>query len=304
MKKGNLKIKNLTLIMLLVTIMFLLSGCAFMDSSFFVKLSDEDTNNKYIDILIPLETSDEFYTEYNISVNCSDSGLPTMNKNSEIVRYNEAGYRSMLMHYNGTNVYYFNLADAHISLPDNLYSAYNSPYGEEAYMDFCNKYRKCKFVVINNQGNILKVSKEIKLKKFGYYLNDVTKWNTENNIIKVSYHISPDRFVVYLICCAVSVIGVLLHIILWKIYNKRCDKGKYNCFIIVVLSALITLFSISNIFENIISLFLNTKLSADIIILNSLFFIFSFVNFLFFRFFFNDIIIGANRKVASCDKDT
>ena len=107
-----------------------------------------------------------------------------------------------------------------------------------------------------------------------------------------------------IICCAVSVIGFLLHIILWKIYNKRCDKGKYNCFIIVVLSALITLFSILNIFENIISLFLNTKLSADIIILNSLFFIFSFVNFLFFRFFFNDIVIGANRKVASCDKDT
>lgn len=298
MKKTNFKLKTSSLITLLVFIPCLLSGCAFMDSSFFVELSDEDINNKYIDMLIPLETDDEFYTEYNTYINTSDLRVPGLDETSEIARYDKDGFRSILMHYNGTNVFYFNPADAHISLPEELYSAYNNPYGEDAFIDFCDKYKRCKFVVINNQGNILNISKEIKLKKFGHYLNGTTKWNTENNKIKVSYHISSGRFVIYLICSIISIIGVLVHILLWKIYNICCDKGKYKCYIIVALSALITLFCIPIIIEDIISLFLNSELSADIIISSSLILIFSFVNIFFFRFFFNDIVIVAKSSLS------
>lgn len=275
------------------------SGCAFMDSSFFVTISDEDVNNKYIDILIPLETNDEYYTEYNTFINGSDIRVPAIDKNSEISRYNESGYRSMLIHYNGTNVFYFNPADAHISLPLELYSTYNDPYGEEAFMDFCDKYKKCKFVVINNQGDILSISKEIKLKKFGYYLNGTTKWNTDNNRIKVSYHISIIKFLIYLFCSVISIIGVLVNIILWKIYKKCCDKGKYR---FVVLSGLIAVLGVPIIIEDIISLFINSELSAYVILLSALILIFSITNILFFKFFFKDTVKTVNINATPYDK--
>ncbi|MBD5160399.1 MAG: hypothetical protein HDT23_09200, partial [Ruminococcus sp.] len=87
--------KRFIMIFLLFGIMFVLSGCGQYYSDIFnFKFQGEYMADKYVDLLIPIDETDEFYTPYN----CHISGDIEIPEDSEIVNYNKDGYRSMLMH--------------------------------------------------------------------------------------------------------------------------------------------------------------------------------------------------------------
>ncbi len=95
------KIKFFIMAFVLVGIMFLFSGCgAYYSSLFDFEFNGRYMADKYVDILIPLDETDEFYTNYNCNID-GDIEIP---ENSEIVNYNKDGYRSMLMHIKKANL--------------------------------------------------------------------------------------------------------------------------------------------------------------------------------------------------------
>lgn len=151
-----MKSKIKILLMLIVTAC-LLSGCAWLSRSFDIELTDEKHENVYVDMLLPFDTDDNFYTDYN--ENANNTTMPVLDKNCELAEYNEDGYRSMFVHYSGAGLYQSVLNDnsvsRSISLPDALLELDSTPYGEEAFMAFCSKYKKCRFAAFDEKGNIL-----------------------------------------------------------------------------------------------------------------------------------------------------
>ena len=70
-----MKSKIKILLMLIVTAC-LLSGCAWLSSSFDIELTDEKHENVYVDMLLPFDTDDNFYTDYNENANNTTMPVP------------------------------------------------------------------------------------------------------------------------------------------------------------------------------------------------------------------------------------
>ena len=233
-------------LMLIVTAC-LFSGCAWMDSSFQIELTDANHENVYVDVLLPFDTDDKFYTDYN--ENADNTTMPVLDKNCELAAYNEDGYRSMFVHYSGAGLYQSVLNDNSIirtiHLPKVLYELDDTPYGEEAFMDFCRKYKKCRFAAFDNKGHILCVSKNVKLKKFpDYYINDTTEWDIAKNKIKPHYIISADYLIIRAMMWLCAVACLILQLILNAIYNRMYRKGNRRCLTILILSGICTVVTV------------------------------------------------------------
>ncbi|MDE6425210.1 MAG: hypothetical protein K2K89_03610 [Ruminococcus sp.] len=221
----------------LVGIMFLLSGCAYYSSSFDFEFKGEYMADKYVDLLIPLDETDEFYTDYN----CNIEGDIKIPENSEIVKYNKDGFRSMLMHIKDADLN-ISICDSE-SMPDcsEKYNGnpfeirqwvgvpyyegrYDDPYNEEMFLEFCNKYKKCRVAVFDSDGNILQISKKIPIVSLkNFYLQDIS-YNVEKNKIKPHYIESSDILVFYIIVwllMQVGMVGCLIILIVDKIRQNK-----------------------------------------------------------------------------------
>lgn len=48
------------------------------------------------------------------------------------------------------------------------------------FLEFCNKYKKCRVAIFDKDGNILQISKKISLVSLGnFYINDTTFYDVE-----------------------------------------------------------------------------------------------------------------------------
>lgn len=218
-------IKNFIMITMLVGIMFMFSGCAYYNSSFDFEFKGEYMSDKYVDLLIPFDEKDERYTDFNCIIyrsakdpirNFTIDVPESIPANSQIVSYDIDGFRSMLMHmkdahlsiliqdsdevpdynekYNGTPY----TVSQHIGLPNEWLIQYNDPYGEEAFLEFCNKYKKCRVAIFDKEGNILQISKKISLVSLGnFYISYTTFYDVEKNIIKPHYIMSSECLALY-----------------------------------------------------------------------------------------------------------
>lgn len=241
-----MKSKFKILLMLIVTAC-LLSGCAWLSSSFDIELTDEKHENIYVDMLLPFDTDDNFYTDYN--ENANNTTMPVLDKNCELAEYSEDGYRSMYIHYSGANLYHSVLNDnsvsRSISLPDALRELDSTPYGEEAFMAFCSKYKKCRFAAFDDKGNILCVSKDVKLKKFpDNYINYTIEWNIAENKIKPHYQISAGGLIINIILSLCSVFCIFMQPALKSSYIRQYQNGKRKCPGILITSGICTTFSL------------------------------------------------------------
>ncbi|MDE7138198.1 MAG: hypothetical protein K2O29_07055, partial [Ruminococcus sp.] len=224
---------------LLVGIMFILSGCAYYNDHFDFEFNGEYMADKYVDLLIPLEETDEFYTDYN----CNIEGNIEIPKNSEIVNYNKDGFRSMIMHIKGSRLYISITDSEHYpashekynGTPSEIRQCVNVPYYEgisdtyntNMFLKFCNKYKKCCVAVFDKDGNIIQISKKIPLVSLGnFYLQDIS-YNVEQNRIKPSYIMSKEILVfidMVWLFSLIGTIGCIITFIVYKINNNTLDR--------------------------------------------------------------------------------
>lgn len=215
----------------LVGIMFVLSGCAYYSSNFDFEFNGEYMADKYVDLLIPLDETDEFYTDYN----CNIEGDIEIPENSEIVKYNKDGFRSMLMHIKESSLWisitdsehYPDSNEKYNGTPSEIRQCVNVPYYEgisdtyntNMFLKFCNKYKKCCVAVFDKDGNILQISKKIPLVSLGnFYLQDIS-YDVEKNKIKPSYIMSVEIFIILIMMVFLSIIGIIGCIITFIVYK-------------------------------------------------------------------------------------
>ena len=231
--------KRFIMIFVLVGIMFVLSGCGFYYQDHFdVDVQGKNKVNKYVDLLIPIDETDEFYTPYN----CNIKGDIKIPEDSEIVNYNKDGYRSMLMH----------VKDSRLTFSPNYSEIIQElcvPYDEGYYIDydntkmfleFCNKYRKCYAVIFDGRGNILQISKQIPILHLGkFYLQDIT-YNIDENKIKPDYIVSDGVHYSVLelwLLSVVCTIGSIITLIVGK-FNQYQPIFSYKGYGYIIASAI------------------------------------------------------------------
>lgn len=218
----------------LIGIMFVLSGCGVHYSDHFdFYFQGEYMADKYVDLLIPIDENDEFYTPYN----CNIEGDIEIPENSEIVKYNKDGYRSMLIHMRRSRLEismkdsegYYNSQEEYNGIPSEICQwvclpYYDMPENEEMFLKFCNKYKKCYAVVFDGNGNILHISKKIPLVSLGnFYLQDIS-YNLERNRIKPDYVVSEGlsySVVEVWLLSVVATIGSIITLIVGKLNQNR-----------------------------------------------------------------------------------
>lgn len=191
------KTRFFIMIFVLVGIMFVLSGCgAYYSTDFDFYFHGDYMADKYVDLLIPIDENDEFYTPYNSYIE-NDIEIP---EDSEIVNYNKDGYRSMLIHMNKSDLDismkdsegYYDTQEEYNGTPSEIHQwvwfpPYHMSESEERFLEFCNKYKKCYIAVFDGNGNIVQISKKIPLVSLGnFYLQDIS-YNVEKNKIKPYY---------------------------------------------------------------------------------------------------------------------
>lgn len=236
----------------LAGIMFIFSGCAYYSNSFDFEFHGEYMADKYVDLLIPLDETDEFYTDYNCNIRNilreSDIEIP---ENSEIVNYNKDGFRSMLMHIkkskSGISIEdsegFSDCSDKYNGVPSEINQyiyvpyyegRYDDPYNEEMFLEFCNKYKKCHVAIFDKDGNIIKISKKIPLVSLGnFYLQNIS-YDVENNGIKPIYKASAEILVfvnIVWLFAMVGMIGCIITLIADKV-NQNKPIVSYKGYII------------------------------------------------------------------------
>ncbi len=244
--------KKLSFLLALIGITMLLGGCAYYDTSFSFSVKGDYMSDKSIDLLLPIEESDELYTDYNEY----DDKLLQVPADSDIVLYSKDGFKSMLMHMKGAYLSRFvrdseGYPDYHkeysgqpdkislcINLPVEWRYAGNAPdedethighdpYGEEAFLEFCDKYKKCRIAVFDSSGTILYVSNDIPLKSSRYYyINGSIQYDPENGYIKQSYTAPPEMLIVSSIAVLLQILSIIaVIVILCVFFTSRKRNG-------------------------------------------------------------------------------
>ncbi|MDE6501453.1 MAG: hypothetical protein K2L10_05170 [Ruminococcus sp.] len=291
----------------LVGIMFVFSGCAYYSSDFDFEFKGEYMADKYVDLLIPIDENDEFYTSYN----CNIEGDIEIPENSEIVNYNKDGFRSMLIHMKESKLgisirdseYYPDSHEKYNGTPSEIRQwvrvpyyegRYTDHYNEEMFLEFCNKYKKCYVAVFDGDGNIVQISKKIPLVSLGnFYLQDIS-YDVEKNRInpyyKQSVELSVFTSMVWLFS-VVGVIGCIITLIVYKINHNQWDKtykkyiiatSLFNvpsvlCIVVYIYTAFGKSLTIADFFINLFTILITVNIytiSVPITILTLCFFIF------------------------------
>lgn len=262
-------IKMLLITVMLAGIMFIFSGCAYYNTIFSVECDGGYMADKYVDLLIPIDENDEYYTEYNnLDENIKFSNdMPHIPEESEIVAYDRDGYRSMLMHlecshltkdirdsegfcydnknYNGVpaKVCY------NIFLPNEWIRKSNDPYGDDVFVEFCGKYEYYRLAVFDGEGNIIQISERMPMKLLGSYTNCDIEYDPENNTIRQGYIMSKEQLLFWRVLVLIAMFFALISLILLIVFNVRARRtNRRNCKIYVVISAFMNIPMLINIF--------------------------------------------------------
>lgn len=245
--------KKILLLFVILGCMFMLSGCAYYNTSFEFDFDGDYMADKYVDLLIPIDESDERYADLNDIVLNGESSddLRNIPKDSEIVAYSKDGYRSMLMHMKGAELDTSFNGDGsdgnsgitsevyqHVYLPHEWYQKDGDPYGEEAFLEFCDKYKKARAAVFDSEGNILHISKKFSLSKLRYSYIYKLEYDVPANKISCTHIESTEVYACRALISLMSVIGTIIFIILLivhEFFHYITEKGSRGYIIIAVI---------------------------------------------------------------------
>lgn len=220
--KGDEKVKK-TLITIAVSMGLMLTVGARGDYSYSY-LCDIDIGKipegaVYIDMLMPLQPGDETYTAYNAG-NGEKNKIPS---DSEIVQYNEGGYRSYTFHIKSarSRIKPFQFEEDSIRVE---YFADEEEYDRDSFdkiYEFGEKYRKVKFAYIDAAGNVITTTNEVDVWNGSGYADIFISISGEEVICTMEKMFSGIDFRFLLIP---PVIGLLCCLVCFVIYKFNLHK--------------------------------------------------------------------------------
>ena len=170
----KLYLKYSSYILILITFMVFLSGCH-STYPITVTVNNENMSDKKIDILIPM---DKYSPDYRDSTYDGENVIKK--SNPEIASYNVDGYRSMLWHYRLSD-YKMEKTD------DSTYTAELYLNGKYEFKQLCDNYENFKIAVLDNDGNILKVSEECNFRLRENVILDSIEYDYVTNTVNPEY---------------------------------------------------------------------------------------------------------------------
>ena len=167
-------LKYILYMLILITFMVFLSGCH-GEYPITVTVNNENMSDKKIDILIQIDRDSPDYRDK------AYYGENVIKKsNPEIADYNVDGYRSMLCHYR--------LSDYEMEkTDDSTYTAELYLNGKYEFKQLCDNYKNFKIAVLDNDGNILKVSEEHSFKLRKNVILDKIEYDYVTNTVNTEY---------------------------------------------------------------------------------------------------------------------
>ena len=166
-----------------------------------VVVSSENMSDKKIDILIQIDKDnpgfrDSTYIGDNIIEKNQEINIP------EIADYNVYGYRSMIWHYR--------LSDYEMEkIDDSTYTAKLYLNGKWEFKNICDDYKTFKIAVVDNNGNILKVSEECSFKLRENVILDKTEYDYVTNTVQPKYTYNRSLAVVLVEFLTILIIRVM-----------------------------------------------------------------------------------------------
>ncbi|MBO5164584.1 MAG: hypothetical protein J6B75_09150 [Ruminococcus sp.] len=169
-----------------------LCGCHSM-YSIDIETDGSYMTDKTIDILIPISENDENYIDSVIEYyeafskykqyqeSYIEENAEKELKKTEIYRYNENGYRSMLCHFRTEGFSKGSLEDNKIKMSIYLNS-------KDKYMQLCERYKTFRIAVVGKNGEILNISEEYPFKSSEeYFLDNDIDYDPVNNVLSPIY---------------------------------------------------------------------------------------------------------------------
>lgn len=187
----------------------------------------------YVDLLIRMNTSDKHYVEFNGSIGESYD----IKRESEIVTYNKDGYLSYSFH--------FKNASSELALEKDRINVFANDYDDFNYIyDNC---RYFKVVILDNNGSIIEMSKEYKLKgrTDAYLMNGVITYDVSQNRVEGirNYQHFYDTLHVFFFYLLIAWLAPLLITVAVEAMIAR--KYKFKSIILIVCLNLVTNISLS-----------------------------------------------------------
>lgn len=149
--------------------------------------------DKTIDILIPISENDTNYIDsatryYNIlskykqfQGNYDDEDIEDELKKTEIYKYNENGYKSMLCHFRTEDFSKSSIDDNKVNISIYLDS-------KQKFKQLCEEYKTFRIAVVGMKGEILNISEEIPFKSSKeYYIDSDISYDPINNTVSPVY---------------------------------------------------------------------------------------------------------------------
>ena len=213
---------------LFVIILFVsaLTGCHAM-YCIGIKADKNFMDGKMLDILIPMNENDENYLDSKTYFDFAFKGKSLEYvRNTEIYRYHENGYASMICHYP--------LTDYRISETDNLTFSEVCLNGKQEFLDLCDKYEKFKIAVLDTDGNILSVTEEYNFKSWKKcYIKTPFEYDCEKNTISPEYEYERDfgivfiEFALALLMRIFSAIAIIQFFVIIVLRHSESELPKY-----------------------------------------------------------------------------
>lgn len=197
--------------LIMITFMIFLNGC---HGEYPIEVTvNGDMSDKKIDILIPLDKNSPDFRD---SIYIQNDSV----QESEIVDYSADGYRSMIYHYSLSG-YSMEKTDS------STYTAQLYLNGKQEFKKICDNYETFKIAVIDNDGNLLKVSEECSFKLNEKVFLDKMEYDYVTNTISPEYvyNRSLEVILIEFIASSLSMMMPVLSLILFIILIIQKLKG-------------------------------------------------------------------------------
>ncbi len=186
----------------------------------------------YIDLLIKMDVSDEFYTE----LNQNNMDRFDFDKTKLIEYCDKEGYISFSCHYKDI---YSNLKLERTIFKNNILSrnsfTLSDSLGQNIYVmkDLFDKRRTFKIIVLDNDGNIIQTSEAFDIINDNGYLEYEVKYDVKDNTYELEWHNTNEhklKLTVYnkILYVILSVLLFLILLLLYLIKRRHINKKGNN----------------------------------------------------------------------------
>ena len=187
------KIKLFLLGIIAAAALCIFGGC---DNSYHITVKGDApiTKGKYLDILMPIDNTDEKWCDYTSIAKYRFELEPHDLMKTEISRYDEDGFRSLFFHYELFEYYPPDIPETD--------SSFDISFADEGeFIRMMEKYKKFRIALFDEKGNVLQVSPTYDARKTrNVYLSDKIDYHLSENTLEYECeYYSTDNFDMILI---------------------------------------------------------------------------------------------------------